>query len=91
MSFLVLGRLVGWKKKKQKKFTRNLRIGGLKHQHYYRGAWKQQNTVTKLTQTQYGGKYDGRFHSKKGKKQKPKPFMPENADIMLIFQSKKIN
>ena len=80
MSFLVLGRLVGWKK-----ITRNLRIGGLKHQHYYRGAWKQQDMVTKSTQTQSGGKYDSQFHSKKGKKQKNKSFMPENADVMFIF------
>ena len=53
--------------------------------------------VTKSTQTQYGGKYDGQFHKKrpkKGKKQKgytTERFMPGNAVRMLIFQIKKIN
>ena len=53
--------------------------------------------VTKSTQTQSGGKYDGQFHekrSKKGKKAKRihhDRFMPGNAVIMLIFQIKRIN
>ena len=51
--------------------------------------------VTKSTQTQSGGKYDGQVRekkrSKKGKKQKgytTERFMPV---IMLIFQIKRIN
>ena len=51
--------------------------------------------VTKLTQTQSGGKYDGQVRekkrSKKGKRQKGytiERFMPV---IMLIFQIKRIN
>ena len=30
----------------EKKITRNLRTGGLKHQHHFRGDWKQQDKVT---------------------------------------------
>ena len=47
--------------------------------------------VTKSTQTQYGGKFDGQFHKKrpkKGKKQRgytTERFMPRNDVIMLIF------
>ena len=54
-----VGWSVGWKK-----ITRNLRTGGMKHQHHCRGAWKQQDMVTKSTQTQCG-KCDGQFHKKK--------------------------
>ena len=75
----------------KKNITRNLRTGGLKHQHHCRGDWKQQDLVTKSTQTQYGGKFDGQFHKKrpeKGKKQRgytTERFMPRNNVIMLTF------
>ena len=64
----------------KKKITRNLRIGGLKHQHHCRAAWKQQGLVTKSTPTQYGGKYDGQFYLKKGPKRvKSKKDTPRNV------------
>ena len=53
--------------------------------------------VTKSTQTQYGGKFDGQFHKKRPKKGKEQRrytterFMPRNDVIMLIFQIKRIN
>ena len=53
--------------------------------------------VTKSTQTQYGGKFDGQFHKKrpkKGKKQRgytTERFVPGNAVIMLSFWIKRIN
>jgi len=62
MHFLILGRLVGTKKR-----GKNQRTGGLKPQHQCGGAWKQQDMDTKSTQTQYGGKFDGRCHNKKQK------------------------
>ena len=54
--------------------------------------------VTKSTQTQSGGKYDGQFHEKKVKEKKGKKakrihherFMPGKAVIMLIFQVKEL-
>ena len=47
--------------------------------------------VTKSQQTQYGGKYDGRSHSKKQKEYITEIYMTGNAVTMLIFQIKRIN
>ena len=49
----------------------------------------KQDIVTKSKQTQYGRKYDGRFHTKKDRP--PNPFMPGNVVTMLIFEIKRIN
>ena len=60
--YFCVGRSDG--KKRLKKVTRSLRIEDQKPQHQYHRAWKQQDMVTKSIQTQYGGKQDGRCHSK---------------------------
>ena len=44
--------------------------------------------VTKLTQTQYGGKCDVRCHSKKQKGHNTEPSVPEDAVTVLIFHMK---
>ena len=63
-AFLEFGSF-GWiKKKEREKITRSQRTGGLKPQHHCGGAWKQQDMHTKSTQTQYGGKFDGRCRNK---------------------------
>ena len=47
--FRSVGRMKKQALKKEKKITKSRRIGGLKPQHHCRGAWKQQDKVTKST------------------------------------------
>ena len=57
---LILGRS---DEKKNVKKSLDERERGPKTQHHCRGGRKHQEMVTTSTQTQYGGKYDGRCHS----------------------------
>ena len=88
MHFLSSGRS-GWIKKKREKITRSQRPGGLKPQHHCGGTWKQQDMHTKSTQTQYGGKFDGRCRNKEQTGYANKTPMPGNA--VAIFQIKRIS
>ena len=73
-------------------YAGHLRLGGLKPHYHCLGTWKQQDMVTKSTQTQYGGKYDGRsVHSKKQKGYTTETPITRNTVTMLIFPIKRFN